>query len=112
MKVYVAGPLGPLDQDARMPNVRAAIDAGVALMRAGHTPFVPHLMHYFEGRPGCESLGYEDFMRVDFEWLDDCDCMLRLPGVSPGADREKAFADGRAKPVFDTLEEVLAWGDW
>lgn len=45
-------------------------------------------------------------MEVDYEWINVCDCILRLPGKSTGADLEVAHASMKGIPVFYSLEEL------
>jgi len=82
MFVYIAGPYTSPDPAV---NVRRAIDSAQSVMRMGHVPHIPHLSHFWHMiYPG----EYEQWMSLDFAWLSKCDVLLRLPGASPGADRE------------------------
>ena len=71
MKVYIAGPYSAKTKAQVKLNVEAAMRAGAQLLRMGHTPFIPHLTHYFhvfttaEGTP----FSYEDYMEWDDVWL-------------------------------------------
>ena len=94
MKVYIAGPYTHGDV-AR--NVRAAIDAAHAIREAGHTPLVPVLSHFWHM---IHPRAYEDWLAMDLEWLEVCDAVVRLPGHSPGADRETAEAARIGLPVY------------
>ena len=38
--------------------------------------------------------------------LDHCDAVLRLPGISTGADRDVAIARRRGIPVYHHIEEI------
>jgi hypothetical protein len=93
VKVYIAGLYTPRggDEEARLRNVAQAREAGVALMKAGHTPFCPHTMT--DGWEA-EGIAYKEFMRVGLEWVAVCDALLLLPGwrTSPGARAECALA--------------------
>lgn len=90
MKIYVAGPYTKGDV---VENVRAAVIAGDEIFKKGHIAFIPHLTHLWHMiRPH----PWEDWLRMDLEWLKVCDALLRIPGDSPGADRE--------------LDEALALG--
>jgi hypothetical protein len=40
------------------------------------------------------------------EWLAVCDCVLRLPGESKGADAEVKFAQEIGKPVYYSIAEL------
>ncbi len=91
--VYVAGPYSS-DPET---HTRTAIEAGQRIADAGAVPFVPHLYHFWHQQiPG----GYEQWMRLDLAWLSKCDALVRLPGESPGADREVAEAERLGLPVF------------
>jgi hypothetical protein len=103
---YVAGPYSAETPEAVQANVDAAIDAGNRLMDAGVGVVVPHLSHYAHAR---KERGYEEWMTLDFELLSRCDVLLRLPGDSPGADREVAFAIRECIPVFTVVEQVAAY---
>ena len=100
--VYIAGPYTGGDS---VVNVRAAVEAGQAVLAAGFIPFVPHLYHLWHTiKPG----NYEQWMRLDFAWLERCDVLIRLPGNSPGADREVARAKELGIPVYYGLDAFLA----
>ena len=92
-RIYIAGPYTGGDVAV---NVRAAMEAANALIVAGYAPHVPHLYHFLHmanPRP------YEDWMRLDLVWLNQCDAVVRLPGQSPGADREAVEAVRLGIPV-------------
>lgn len=102
-RVYVAGPFtkGVCEQ-----NVRAAILAGDRLLSAGLVPYVPHL-NFLWGMV-CPH-DYEEWLALDMAWLSQCDAILRIPGESPGAEREIAFAESRGIPVFYHESRLLEW---
>lgn len=106
MRIYVAAPLSGTEYE-RACNVTRAVDAGIRLIQLGHSPFVPHLSHWLDLRQAELEAGleYEDYMRVDLEWLQASDALLFL-GHSPGADRELAKARQLKKVIYDTIEEV------
>jgi hypothetical protein len=47
-------------------------------------------------------------MMLDKEWVLRCDCLLRLPGESPGADEEVELAVKNNIPVFYSIDELAA----
>lgn len=100
-KVYVAGPY--TKGDVAM-NVRAAIIAGDDLAQAGFTPFIPHVTHLWYLL--CPH-DWEFWMAYDLQWLGVCDCLLRLPGDSVGADLEMKHAQELDIPVYFTIEDVI-----
>lgn len=100
MKVYVAGPYSIGDVGA---NVRDAIIAGDRLLQAGHDPYIPHLNHFWHMiRPHA----YNRWLDLDLRWLPTCDILVRLPGESPGSDKEVELAKQLNIPVY-TLEELV-----
>ena len=102
-RIYIAGPYSAGDVAV---NVRNAIQAANSLLDWGFWPYCPHLTHFQHllfPRP------YEDWLRLDLEWLAVCDAVLRLPGMSPGADREVARAHELDLPVF---HDILALSQW
>jgi hypothetical protein len=106
--VYVAGPYSAPDEAGILANVNAAIDAGNRLRNAGCAVIIPHTSHYSHQR---QPRSYEAWMREDFELLLRSDCLFRLPGASPGAEREVACAQACGMPVFDVESELLEWAD-
>ena len=102
-RVYVAGPYTQGDPEE---NTAAAIAAGHRAMDLGLAPFVPHLSHYshrLRPRP------YEDWMALDLAFVEVCDILWRLPGDSPGADREVAHARSRGIPVVSSFDALAGW---
>jgi hypothetical protein len=93
--LYIAGPITG-SGDAIM-NVRNGILAGEEVKRRGWLPFIPHLDILVRIACGVE---YEQILEMDLEWVKKCDALLRLPGESPGADRECEVA----KIVFSMHE--------
>lgn len=91
------------DVEKRDANVRAADEAGREIARRGHTPFVPHKMTYDWERD--DVLIYEDFIRIDDEWLRLCDALLYLR-PSSGADRELELAETMSLRIFRSVDEI------
>lgn len=104
MRVYVAGPL--TSGNRFTDNVRAAIDCADRLVSAGFLPYVPHLCVFWDM---VHPHPYEYWMKLDRGWLGSCDVLLRLPGRSPGSDREVLWAKELGIPVFFDERELLAW---
>lgn len=107
MLIYIAGPLSAPTEEQRLANVYRAIDAGLAVYRKGHIPFIPHLSHWADRR--AEELGlpmeWEDWMAIDDAWLRECDALLYL-GSSPGADIELQRAMDLGLDIYFTLEAI------
>jgi nucleoside 2-deoxyribosyltransferase len=100
MKIYIAGPYSKGDV---AENVRTAIHAGDYCAHFGHTPFIPHLTHFWHFLIHHE---YEFWMQQDEAWLRECDAVLRLAGESAGADREVEIAKSLNMPIFYSVFEI------
>ena len=101
--IYIAG---PYSQGDVIENVGWAIDMGELLMDHGLIPFVPHLTFLWNFRRH-HDLDY--WYKYDLAWLARCDCLLRLPGESEGADREVEFAQAHEIPVFRSTHDCVNW---
>jgi hypothetical protein len=100
MKIYVAGPYTKGDVAI---NVHNAIMAAEELVRKGHTPYIPHLTHFWHLVCPHEI---EFWYNYDLTWLKYCDAIVRLPGESTGADKEVELARVWGLRVFDATESV------
>ena len=99
MRVYVAGPMTVGDQ---VENIRRGVAAANRLMELGHSPFVPHLTYFWQLMT---PHTWEEWLRLDEDWLLVCDCLVRLSGESPGADREVKFCYKHEIPVYFGMED-------
>lgn len=84
--IYIASPYTVGDTAA---NVAAQMDAAHKVMDLGHTPVVPLLDHFldiYRRRP------YEEWLACCMAKVAKCDIVWRLPGESPGADKEVEHA--------------------
>jgi hypothetical protein len=99
--VYIASPYTKGDV---AQNVRASLLAADQLVALGFLPYAPllsHFWHLVSPKP------YETWMMLDKEWILRCDCLLRLPGESSGADAEVKWAEENAIPVFYSIQKML-----
>jgi len=93
-RVYLAGPYSS-DPGG---NTRRAIEAAEWLVHnSSLVPFVPHLSHMWEQHYRHD---YEFWMEYDLHFLSACHCLIRMPGHSPGADREVAAARDMGMPIL------------
>ena len=101
IKVYLAGPYTKGDPAV---NVKNMLDVANILIEKGYAPFVPlysHFQHMIHPQP------YEVWCKLDLEWVKACDCVLRLPGESKGADNEVEFAKMILNiPVYHSIREL------
>lgn len=101
--VYVSG---PLTQGYQPYNVHMALKITRDLKELGYAPYCPHLNYFVEIVSGYSVDDYEGWMKIDLEWVKRCDTLFRIPGYSPGGDREVALAQSLSKPVFLTWDEA------
>ena len=102
-KVYIASPYTKGDVAV---NVKVQLDMYDELMTKGYIPFAPlysHFQHMAHPRP------YKDWIEIDLVWVEVCDCVLRLPGESAGADGEVEHAKKLNKKIFYSIEELEAY---
>lgn len=107
MRIYIAGPYSadtPAEVDA---NVQRAIDAGIAVIKKGHVPYIPHLSHWVDKRASelNQPITWDEWMEIDSVWLSACDALLYL-APSPGANRELAQALREDKQVFYSVDDM------
>src|SRR4030042_76172 len=81
-KVYIAAPYSKGDQ---VENIREVLKVADILWGKGFIPYVPHLSHLWHL---ISPKPYYEWLKMGEAWLRSCDCLLRLPGESLGADRE------------------------
>lgn len=102
IKVYIASPYR-LGNAAT--NVKVQIDCADRLMNEGFSPYTPLLTH-FQALVHPRTDEY-DWLRLDLDWLQSCNCVLRLPGESEGADIEVKTAESKGLKVFYSIEDVI-----
>lgn len=101
-RIFISGPITNGD---RVQNFAEALKAYRTLAERGFAPLCPQLSMLIAFiLPGID---YEGWMEVDQAWLDVADAVLRLPGESPGADREVTEANRRGVPVYHNLGRLI-----
>ncbi len=106
-RVYVAGPISLGDL---ADNIARAAEVGLTLTRAGYAALVPHLTCYMGGPvPSVLPAGtcVEDWYESSLAWVACADAVLRLPGISVGADMEEAKAHDCNVPVFRDVASLI-----
>jgi len=115
MLILIAGPYrsGTQDQPELMEkNLRQLESATLPLFRAGHIPMIgewvalPLMREAGSKKPG-DAAYNEIAYPVAERLLTKCDAVLRLPGVSGGADQDVRIAKELGLKVYYSLEEVL-----
>jgi len=110
MLFYVAGPLS--GQDGKIgaySNVVKAVEVAEQLYGKGHHAYVPHLtvfQHKIIRRFKPDYVPtYERWLSFDFDLIKRCDALFYISS-SPGADKEKEFAESLGIPVYLSIKEV------
>ena len=98
--------MGPLSKGDWMTNLRKIIDMAEDVRKVGHTPFLPHLTMFWHL---VHPHDYEYWMSWDEEWLRVCDAAIRLPGESPGSEREITVCKSIQIPIFISVKEFIEW---
>jgi len=100
--IYIASPYTKGDVAV---NVRESIVVADTLTEAGYLVFAPLFSHFWHFLIPHQ---YDFWMEMDLQWILRCDCVLRLPGESSGADKEVAFATAINIPVYYSVEELFS----
>ncbi len=89
-----------------LKNIANAIRIGDILFRCGYIPFISHAMTMpWELKYPKE---YETWIGYCLEWVERCDALFRIPGHSPGSDREVMRAEMKDIPrFFGNLRELI-----
>jgi hypothetical protein len=101
LRVYVSGPLTIGDQ---LINAREMAVNATEVYRAGFIPINPINPTWHMVTP----LGYMEWIEIDLSLVEVADAVLRVTGVSCGADMETAHALTHGIPVFHSLSALLA----
>lgn len=84
-------------------NVRRGMDLAVRLLDAGHSPYLPHLSWFLDLT---HPRTWARWIEHDLVWMRACACVIRIPGLSDGADKEVEEALVVGIPVM-TEEEFF-----
>ena len=106
MFVYIAGPMTHGNQ---FDNFKNAIAVADRIFKRGHCVVVPQLTFFWNM---LHENSYEAWLAMDFQWISKCDALVRIPGLSDGADREVVFAHKSQKLVFQGLNEFMNSRYW
>lgn len=103
--IYVAGPYSHAVPAQVSLNVHEAVRFGQQVRAQGFIPLVPHVAILPTGNTEAE---YEAALAECFELLSRCDALVLMPTwpKSPGAARERAFAEELGLPVFEGLDAL------
>jgi hypothetical protein len=105
--VFVTGPYSAPTRAGIKANIQKAVEIGRKLFQKGYYPVVPHLLvkEYYEPERGSAIFGYEPLMNYTMAIAQKCDILL-FYGSSPGADRERRFAERLGIPVYFDVDDL------
>jgi Domain of unknown function (DUF6429) len=108
MWIMVAGPYrsGSSDPAVWAANLRMLNQSANAIFQKGHVPIIGVNM----ALPLIEVVGQESYERImtplSLSLTERCDAVLRVAGVSKGADEEVDRFRARGLRVFSSIEEI------
>jgi hypothetical protein len=102
--IYVSGPLTTGQKFYQ--NIGNAIDIATKLLKMGYTVYLPHLSFFWAAHSVELRDDYEMWIGMDLAWIDKCDAVYRLDGVSSGGNREVNYAISECIPVITSLDEA------
>jgi hypothetical protein len=105
ISVYIASPYTK-PEGSQLNNTIKSFKAYNELLKYGFFPFAPLSSHYIHEQ---FPQTYDTWLKIDFYWLDKCDCLLRLPGESVGADKELNRMVMAGKPVFYNINDLVKY---
>ena len=101
--VFLSGPYST-GENSIEENVRLARYYCNYIQEQGLSVYSPHAYHSFAQ---LDSLLYEDWMDICFDWIDACDIVFRIGGASEGADREVQYARQSGKEVIHKIGDIF-----
>ena len=109
--VMIAGPWssGGADEVTRQANLARLDEVALAVLRRGHLPIVGVNLALPLARAAASATPAERdalVLEVSLAAAERCDAVLRIEGVSVGADREVARIAARGGAVFHHLDEL------
>lgn len=108
MIIGVAGPYSAPTAEERQQNLDRMNDAAARLLEMGHIPVIG----MNAALPVLERANVDDryagIMAISLAVISSCDALLLLD-ESPGANRERDLILSMDKPVFRSLDEVMAY---
>lgn len=108
LKIYVAGKLNDYACEY-LSNVHKMIKTARMLREHGFAVYVP-CNDLIEGVVDGE-FQYKDYFDNSQPWLLSSDAVFLVPGweTSEGTNREKKLAEENGIPVFDSIDDLLAF---
>lgn len=106
MLVYLSGPISATLEHSEQQNADKAIEIFFILIRAGVNAVCPHIISKLGD---ASTVSYERWMEWDFAMIDASTHVLMLPRweESPGACREREYAERTGKTVLYEIPELL-----
>jgi hypothetical protein len=108
MWIMIAGPysFGTKSEEEKLTNLHKLNQAALEVFRKGHTPVIGVNM----ALPMIETAGKDSYsqimMPLSLSLCNRCDAILRIGGVSPGADKEVAEFQKRGKVIYQHFDEI------
>jgi hypothetical protein len=117
-RIFISGPITRGDLKHNLAQASAAY---LDLIHRGYAPLCPHLSAFCDGslyivtQDGSvaaladklpQGTTHKQWVDLCLAWIEVSDAVLRLPGLSTGADQETAHAREKGIPVYSSLEQL------
>lgn len=106
--IGVAGPYSADTAEQRQKNLDAMNIAAAKLLELGFVPVIGMNAALPVLEKSNTEERYKAVMEISLAVISACDALLLL-AESPGANKERDLILSQGKPVFNTIEELLAY---
>jgi hypothetical protein len=107
MIIGVAGPYSAPTAQQRQQNLDAMNEAAAKLLELGHTPIIGMNAALPVLAKANISDVYKATMEISLAVISACDALLLL-AESPGANKERDLIHAQGKPVFTSINQIIA----
>ena len=98
--VFISGPYSGGGVEQNLDNVK---EIASRLIDLGFAPIIPHFYHYVDMK---YNKPYDIWLECALELLERADILFRLPGDSPGADKEEELANTLNMAIYHSIKDL------
>lgn len=108
MVIGVAGPYSAPTVEERQRNLDNMNLAAARLLELGHVPVIGMNAALPVLEKANVNNKYKGIMDISLAVINACDALLLL-AESPGANRERELVQAKGKPIFRTIDDIMAY---